>query len=126
MTDAYIVTGPAVTVNVAGELRYLYRGAPVPNAVKAADIAGLVDLGLVAPATVVVVDEDATGTEAVVIPDGEPNKEWSVKALQQYGARENREIPKSAKTKDDILAALAKVADPSTNTDTDAGTTPAA
>lgn len=107
----HVVTGSVATVTVANELRYLYKGAPVPVEVPEAHLAALVDLGLVSKiADVKKATEDAGKSDSseIVIPDGDPADvdAWTIKALKQWGADNGIEIPSSAKAKADIVKVL--------------------
>lgn len=114
----YVVVAPLATITLEdGTVHYLNRGAVLPSSATKEQIAHLVKVGVVEKVEVLTVDDIESaaastdgGTPAedeVEIPDGDPTIDWSAKQLTAWAEREKVELPKSAKSKPDILDAIA-------------------
>lgn len=104
MASKYIVKAACVVVPVAGNDRYLYRGAPVPPGVEADRLEHLASLGMITEAKV-------AAAAVPELPEGEPSSTWKNDQIVAYAAAHGIDLG-AAKTKDERLAVIAATQDP--------------
>jgi hypothetical protein len=104
----YQVSATMIVAKVDNGEQYLRRGAFLPSGVDEKEAKRLLAAGLVEEAPV---DNGDAGQTPVVIPDGDPSTDWTVPQLQAYAKQHERDLG-GARTKGDILTALAASATP--------------
>jgi len=94
----HIVITPLVIARAQGGTDvYLYRGAPVPESIPAAEVKRLVAEGFIEPLPEVEVEPP--------FPEGDPTADWKVAQLTAYAAAKSIDLDGATK-KEDILAKL--------------------
>lgn len=94
-----IVIGAAVVLNIGGESRYLYRGAPVPTGADREDVARLVELNLIGEA------DTPEGEQAVDTALDKPSTAWTVEQLRTFAETKQIDLGK-ARSKADLVKAI--------------------